>query len=302
MLDYRLLEALALVCQEGGFDRAARALLITQSAVSQRIRQLEDRLGFPLVIRSAPPTPTAMGRVLVAHYRRVCQLEKDLEGALPTLGQEGFLSLPIGVNEDSMATWFTQAISGLARDRNFTLHISVDDQDETHKLLKHGEVLGCVSSRAEPLQGCAVNYLGRIDYLCLATPAFIERWLAEGWTGEVIRRAPAVVYSPKDRCHQRFVEEVLGIPDTPFPHHFIPSSHGFLAAIANSLGYGLAPHMQAAQLLDARQAVEGSPGLTMPVHLYWHHWDLRAGPIQELTTALVHHSRRLLPQHDRPRR
>ncbi len=298
MLDYKLLEALALVCQEEGFDRAAQALLLTQSAVSQRVRQLEDRLGSPLVIRSTPPAPTAVGRLLVAHYRKVCQLERDLEDKLGISGEGGFLSLPVGVNEDSMATWFTEAIAGLVKDRNFTLHISVDDQDETHKLLKRGEVLGCVSARSDPLQGCSVSYLGRIDYLCLATPAFIEHWFANGWTGEVVRRAPAVVYSPKDRIHHRFLEEVLGIPGTAFPHHFIPSSHGFLDAIANGLGYGMAPRLQASDLLRSGRVVDATPGRSLPIHLYWHHWDLKAGPIQDLTAALLRYARQALAQGD----
>ena len=45
MLDYKLIEALAMVTAEGGFEKAAQSLLITQSAVSQRIKALEELTG-----------------------------------------------------------------------------------------------------------------------------------------------------------------------------------------------------------------------------------------------------------------
>ena len=50
MLDYAALSALAAVIEEGSFERAALALHVTPSAVSQRIRLLEERSGSPLVV------------------------------------------------------------------------------------------------------------------------------------------------------------------------------------------------------------------------------------------------------------
>ncbi len=54
MLDYAALSALAAVVREGSFERAARALHVTPSAISQRIRLLEERVGCALVIRDQP--------------------------------------------------------------------------------------------------------------------------------------------------------------------------------------------------------------------------------------------------------
>ncbi len=61
------LRALRAVCRTGGFSAAARELLLTQSAVSNRIRQLEDETGVLLIERigkSARPTPE--GEILLA--------------------------------------------------------------------------------------------------------------------------------------------------------------------------------------------------------------------------------------------
>lgn len=60
--DYRVLQALDAVIRERGFERAAQKLCITQSAVSQRIKQLEYLYGQPLLIRTVPPKPTEQGQ------------------------------------------------------------------------------------------------------------------------------------------------------------------------------------------------------------------------------------------------
>ena len=54
MLDYAALSALVSVVREGSFERAARALHVTPSAISQRIRLLEERVGCTLVVRGQP--------------------------------------------------------------------------------------------------------------------------------------------------------------------------------------------------------------------------------------------------------
>ena len=54
MLDYSALSALAAVVREGSFERAARTLHVTPSAISQRVRLLEERVGCALVVRAQP--------------------------------------------------------------------------------------------------------------------------------------------------------------------------------------------------------------------------------------------------------
>ena len=56
-LDYNHLAALAAVIRTGSFDKAATALGVTPSAVSQRIKLLEERTGTVLVVRAARRVP-----------------------------------------------------------------------------------------------------------------------------------------------------------------------------------------------------------------------------------------------------
>ncbi len=79
MLDYGSLAAVAAVVREGSFDRAAIALGVTASAVSQRVRALEERLGSVLIVRGQPCTATSAGARICAHVERVRLLEGALE-------------------------------------------------------------------------------------------------------------------------------------------------------------------------------------------------------------------------------
>ncbi len=116
MLDYAALAALAAVIREGSFERAALALHVTPSAVSQRIKLLEERVGCALVVRDQPCRATETGRRLCQHVDRVQLLEQDLQVALPAMAPQGAarVVLPIAVNADSLATWLAPALAGFA--------------------------------------------------------------------------------------------------------------------------------------------------------------------------------------------
>ena len=60
-IDLSQLRALAAVVDEGSFDAAASALHLTPSAVSQRIKALEQSAGRVLVRRTKPTEATEAG-------------------------------------------------------------------------------------------------------------------------------------------------------------------------------------------------------------------------------------------------
>ncbi len=80
-----LLECLAAIIEEGGFEKAADRLSITQSAVSQRLRVLETQVGAVLIVRGRPLKPTVAGRLLIKHAQQTRLLRADLERDLREL-------------------------------------------------------------------------------------------------------------------------------------------------------------------------------------------------------------------------
>lgn len=296
MQDYKLLEALAAVIEEGGFERAARRLSLTQSAVSQRIRQLEETAGQPVLTRTQPPTPTAAGRKLLRHVRRVGLLEAELarEDGDTASGAGPWRTLAVAVNADTLATWFTAAVLPLLLAERLALDIRVDDQERTHEFLRAGEVAGCVSTRPTPMQGCRAILLGVMRYHCCAAPAFAARWFPQGLATGPASLAPAVVFNRQDTVHDRFLEGLLGQSPQDAPRHHVPNSERFVDFVTGGAGYGLIPHLQAAEPLARGALVDLAPLAPMPVPLYWHCWNIPSPLLARLTRALREAGRRVL--------
>jgi DNA-binding transcriptional LysR family regulator len=82
MYDRAQLAALSAVVDTGSFESAARELHLTPSAVSQRVRSLENVAGAVLVRRTRPCVATSAGEHLVRLARQVAELEADTEAVL----------------------------------------------------------------------------------------------------------------------------------------------------------------------------------------------------------------------------
>jgi len=167
------LECLAAIVEEGGFERAAQRLSITQSAVSQRLRALEAQVGTVLIVRSRPLKPTSAGQLLLKHTKQMRLLRADLERDLKELapssigGTREEERISIAINADSIATWALPALNELAR-QGLPMEIIADDQDFTQERLREGQVLGCVTTLKQALRGCKVVPLGAMGYLAVA--------------------------------------------------------------------------------------------------------------------------------------
>jgi LysR family transcriptional regulator (chromosome initiation inhibitor) len=284
MHDYKLLEALATVLSEGGFDKASDKLNITQSAVSQRIKLLEDQTGLILLTRSTPPKPTEPGKILLKHHQMVSQLETDLNDKL-NLRSDGTTSISVGINADSLATWFMEAITPFLKKNRITLDLYVDDQDQTHKLLKEGVVAGCVSSYKKAVQGCNTTYIGDMEYRMAATPLFKERFFKNGFSIKALKEAPAVIFNRKDDLHNRFLlKHLKEIPD--YPKHYVPSSETFTDFIIGGVGYGMIPFLQSKSLFENGDLIELIPEKRENVELFWHCWNLKSSVLEEMTNSL----------------
>jgi LysR family transcriptional regulator (chromosome initiation inhibitor) len=279
MLDYTLLEALAAVVREGSFERAAQALHLTPSAVSQRVKLLEQRIGQVLVRRAAPCTATAAGLRLIGHVQAVGLLEQDLRAALPSVGEAedlGPVTLRVAVNADSLGTWFVAAAAACAEAAPVLLDVSLDDEAHTAERLKGGDVIAAVTTLAAPVQGCSSVPLGRLRYRACASPAFMARHFAGG-----------VTFNTKDRLQDQWIEHLqLGRPVAP-PRHWLPSTQAFVDASRAGLGWGLNPAVLVQPLLERGELVELLPGADLHVPLHWQHPRLVSPLLQRLTAAVV---------------
>ncbi|PWR21858.1 LysR family transcriptional regulator ArgP [Zavarzinia compransoris] len=286
MFDYPALQALAAVVRLGSFERAAQALNVTPSAVSQRVKQLEERWGAVLVVRGQPCAATAAGRHLCRHVEQVGLLEAGLARHLPGAGAPAPLTLPVAVNADSLGTWFIAAAARFAADSGHLLDLTVDDQDHTAERLRRGEVLAAVTGHGRAVQGCRVTALGRLRYRITASPAFMARHFPAGVTAAAMARAPALTFDRKDQLQRHWLALQFGL-DQAGPTHWLPSTQGFVDACVAGMGWALNPEALVEDHLRAGRLVDLVPGAHLDVPLFWQVGHLAAKSLAGLTRAVT---------------
>ncbi len=298
MLDYRLLEAFAAVVSEGGFERAGRALGLTQSAVSQRVRQLEELAGTILIVRENPPRPSGAGERLLRHFIQTRALESDAlaeaRSEARSGGKAGMERLAIAVNADSLATWFLEATLPFWRGRNAVFDLRVDDQERTLRFLKAGEVSACLSSQARTVTGCAALRLGAMEYRLCSAPSYAARWFPDGFTAEAASVAPVIHYNRDDGLQREALRRAFGEAAPEPPAYYLPSTERIFRVVGEGVGYCMIPSVQAAADLASGALVELSVDARVRVDLYWHRWSVAPALLEELTADLVRRSAELL--------
>jgi LysR family transcriptional regulator (chromosome initiation inhibitor) len=297
MLDYTSLSAVAVVVREGSFERAARALNVTPSAISQRVKQLEDRLGGVLIVRGQPCTATEMGRLICRHVEQVGMLEHELHGTLPGLLAAGSADEPVtirvAVNADSLGTFFIRAMAAFLGADRALLDIAIDDQEHTQQWLRAGDVLAAVTADSRPLQGCDSVALGKLKYCAVASPEYVRRHFPEGVTAAALAAAPTLKFNPKDRLQAQWVRAICR-RDVDIRAHWLPSTQAFIDASVAGIGWAMNPQSLVASHLRDGSLVELVPGRLLSVPLYWQHTRLQMPMLARLTKAVVSASRAAL--------
>jgi LysR family transcriptional regulator (chromosome initiation inhibitor) len=278
--DYPALAALAAVLRAGSFERAAAELGVTPSAISQRVKALEERMGAALIRRGQPAQGTIAGLRLARHAAEVGLLEAALAADLGAKAAAPPV-LRIAVPADSLATWFLPA---LAAAPGPLFDIVIDDQDHSAEWLRQGEVSAAVTAHARPVPGCDAAALGRLRYLATASPDFSRRWFPKGATAEALSEAPALTFNMKDRLQRDWAAARAGRP-IALRTHYLPSSTGFVEAGLLGLGWSLNPEPMVRDHLASGRLVRLSKApLDTPLSWQWNR--MLSGPLAALTKGV----------------
>lgn len=290
-LDYAHLQALAAILHNGSFEAAAAELGITQSAVSQRLKLLEDRVGTLLVRRGQPCTGTDTGRRLAAHATNVGLLEQDLAQDLDALVPSRDTPVRIAVNADSVATWFLPALADVT---GLLFDLVVDDQEYSADWLRRGEVAAAITSHDRAVSGCDCHPLGNLRYVATASPDYMQRHFPDGVTRKALAQAPMLRFDRKDYLQSRWIEAHVGGRINP-PSHRLPSSQGFVEASLLGLGWGMNPELLVQGHIATGRLVPLLPDATYDTPLYWQCSRLLGDALTPLTRAVRSEARRVLP-------
>ncbi|MBE0364458.1 LysR family transcriptional regulator, chromosome initiation inhibitor [Pseudoalteromonas ulvae UL12] len=287
MFDYKLLHALNVVIAQQSFEKAAVELCLTQSAVSQRIKLLEQTLGQPVLIRSQPIEPTPLGMKLLAHYQQVSQLEQAIMPQINAQGASENIQVNLASNADSLATWLISAIGEISHDYNLSVNFLIADENRTLNFVKKGEAFAAISTVEKALSGCSVDKLGDMTYILVASKPFQRRYFSNGIDSDSLKHAPAVAFDQKDDMHINYIEQHFGLKGGGYPCHTVRSSEAFVAFATQGLAYCLIPQLQIQTELAQGKLINLLPDKTLTRTLYWHRWSLLRGAFKALSQVVL---------------
>ncbi len=269
--DYDSLVVLAAVVRTGSFEAAANSLNVTQSAVSQRIKQLEEKVGSILVQRGRPCVATDDGLLLCQHVEQVTLLQHELGEQLASRGEGAgstAASIRIAVNSDSLATWFPEVIERALNELNLLLEIVPDDQEFTEERLRSGDALAIVTSNNKPIPGCLTVPLGAMEYMAVASKSYTASYLKDGSSQSAVSKSPSIQFDRKDTLPQQWMMLAYGSTGKLISH-YIPSYEGHLLACQRGIGWAMMPSVTVDPFISAGDLVELVPNVRVRTPLHW---------------------------------
>ena len=162
--------------------------------------------------------------------------------------------------------------------------VRIEHQDHSARLLREGAVMGAVTTERNPVPGCRVQSLGVMRYVPVVSPAYVERYLREGFTAESAVHAPSLAWNHDDALQDILVRRVFRRAISR-PIQFVPTAEGFGAAVRAGLGWGMYPERLAAPMLADGWFVRVSDA-HLDVPLFWQCWKLDSPMVKRITEAV----------------
>lgn len=283
-MDYHALKTLESVLRNQNFERAAKELFITQSAVSQRLNQLEADFGQRLLIRELPYRSTELGEKLLSHYRKVLSLEQELDiNSIET--SELRPTIRVAMNVDTLEIWFQKVLHHPEIAKLINLEITIDDEKYTLDYLKSGRVDVSIGNVRTQVSNHDCTKLGSMTYVLVANPDFKKKYVPKGLEELNFSQFPGIVYNDRDDLHTAYLKERFNFTGS-YPKTSIPSISGIKAALLSGFGYGLQPLMYIQKELKSKELVLLDKKESIQRELYLHHWNYQTPALKKLISVI----------------
>jgi len=286
-LDYKLLAALAAIIETQSFELAAKKIFISQSAISQRIKLLEENIGHPMLIRRQPIELTTVGEQLLSHYKKVQQLEDELLPELLPDKPTKPMRISLAVNADCIATWFIKAVTPVLKENLLELNLLIEHEERTIDKLRSGEAIGAVTVIEKPLKGYRSFELGKMHYCLVASKTFQQKYFSKGVTTTSLKMAPGISYDHKDDMHVRYIAEHFDLAASEYYCHSVRSSEAFVELAKQGVAYCLLPELQIKKELASGELIKLCPDKQLIETLYWHSWVLVKGINKKISQEII---------------
>lgn len=159
MLNLYQLQSFVTVIAEGSMTGAADKLYLTQPAISQQIRNLEEDIGVELLVRGVRQIkPTLQGEVLFDYAKRILQMSQQAEIAVKAMGAELKGQLRVGTLNSLGIHLISPIVSRLLKyNPKLSIKIDYDDGEELVKAFKRGELDAVILPEVEAEYGTGLG-------------------------------------------------------------------------------------------------------------------------------------------------
>lgn len=248
MLNLHQLSTFVTVISEGSMTAAADKLFLTQPAVSQQIRNLEEEVGVELLVRGVRQIKaTPQGEILYEHARRLLQQVQQAEVAVKSMGAELKGHMRIGTL-NSIGLHLMSPIIGRLMRHNPELMIRVDYRkgEDLIKAFKKNEFDVLMIPEAETEFGAEMDanvekkFLGKEEMWLVGSGK--EANLPQQIHLKELRKFPYVKFSEEFPGFQKQLSDRLGSAGVSEQPIFESSNVGTLKRVIESgLGWGFLP-------------------------------------------------------------
>jgi len=262
----RLIVALA---DEGGVTAAARAVGMSQPALSQNLRVIERHYGFSFLMRSGRRTVlTRPGRLVVDYARRILRLVDESERAVGDLLQLRRGRLAIGASTTPGTYLLPRALAEFrARHPDVDLQLKIGDTRDVERWVLAGAVdLGVIGETAERL-GLQVTPFRR-DELVVVAPTMHPLAAALRLDGETLAAHPLIVREVGSSTREALERGLRAVGQSLNVQFELGSTEAILQAVAAGLGASVVSELAVAEpVLGRRVRVRRVAGVSLSRYL-----------------------------------
>lgn len=304
MITLQKLIIFILICEQGSLNRAAQAMYLSQSAVSQHIQDLEATLGVTLLKRSPQGTqPTEAGEILLGYARQMLQLLSDAERDIMQIDHAESLHLTLagtpGINVYILPRWLQDfqtdyAHINLSMQTGLTKEVIAGVMDTRYDF---GFVEGQIDDLMQNNFGNISLYDIEYDVTVSASHPLATETLI---SPDQLTSYPFINRQPTSRT-RRWLEHVLQQSNITLKTTTELDSPGTIKyALLNGGGIGILPHYAIERELERGELHRLSIGgltLTRSLQLVWnqtHSFSVTQRAFLNMLSSVIPHLKMLL--------
>lgn len=176
MINLYQLQSFVTVVSEGSMTAAADKLYLTQPAVSQQIRSLEESLGVELLVRGVRHIkPTTQGELLFDQAKKILQMVQQTEASVTMMNAQLSGQLRVGCLNSIGLYLMTNVLGRLLKHNpDVQMKLEYDRVDDLLKLYKKGQLDVIIAPHLEKefglaLEGTEGRFLQKEDFWLVAS-------------------------------------------------------------------------------------------------------------------------------------